>query len=279
MSSLIHRVHRDPPFSVLEPASPVESSRPPTSFLGAMPLDHLAASHGGGHDRRVLPFRRRLRGRSILATLSVIALVVFAARDGRADIYQYIDSDGVLHFTNQAPNGGPWKLYAKSKDGTAKKGGAYAPRPFGGGGVDRYSRYDDVIREAAGYYQLPEAFVRSIIKVESDYDPTALSVAGAQGLMQLMPETGNHMMVSDPWDPRENVFGGCRYLRVLANMFNGDLDLTIAAYNAGEGAVIRAGGIPNIPETQDYVVKVKAFYRRYRVLEPVEASVGGASEP
>lgn len=196
-------------------------------------------------------------------------------RDARADIYQYEDKDGVLHFTNQPPpkNTG-WKLYAKSKEGPALNKG-WTPRPFGGGGIDRYTRYDDLVREAAGYYQLPEAFVRAVIKVESDYDPTALSVAGAQGLMQLMPETAAHMLVTDTWDPRENVFGGCRYLRVLANMFNGDLDLTIAAYNAGEGAVIRAGGIPNIAETQDYVVKVKSWYRRYRTMDPLEASVGG----
>ena len=172
----------------------------------------------------------------------------------------------------------PWKLYAKSKDGRASSS-SYQPHPFGGGGIERYTRYDELIREAAGYYQLPEAFVRAIIKVESDYDQTAHSVAGAQGLMQLMPETAGHLLVTDAWDPRENVFGGCRYLRILANTFNGDLDLTIAAYNAGEGSVIRAGGIPDIAETQDYVVKVKAFYRRYRALDPVEASVGGSGEP
>ncbi len=218
------------------------------------------------------------RGLYVFVGATAGLLVALGAADARADIYQYIDADGVLHFTNQAPGkGGQWKLYAKSKDGAAKKPEGW-PRPFGGGGIERYTRFDDIIREAAGYYQLPEAFVRAIIKVESDFDPTALSVAGAQGLMQLMPETGSHMLVTDPWDPRENIFGGCRYLRVLANMFNGDLDLTIAAYNAGEGSVIRAGGIPNIAETQDYVVKVKAFYRRYRALDPVEASVG-SGEP
>ncbi len=210
----------------------------------------------------------------------IAALAVVAPRDAEADIYSYVDKDGILHFTNvpSKNKADPWKLYARSKDGAKTASTSWAPRPFGGGGVERYTRYDDIIREAAGYYQLPEAFVRAIIKVESDFDPTALSVAGAEGLMQLMPPTAARMLVTDSWDPRENVFGGCRYLRVLANMFNGDLDLTIAAYNAGEGAVSRSGGIPNIAETQDYVVKVKSWYRRYRAgSDPLEASVGPAS--
>jgi len=227
----------------------------------------------------------RARSPRILALVSTVAglagLVAFAPNAG-ADIYSYVDENGVLHFTNQASSKSksePWKLYAKSKD--QKSGGiGFPPRAFGGGGVDRYTRYDELIREAAAYYQLPEAFVRAVMKVESDYDPTALSIAGAQGLMQLMPETASRMLVTDSWDPRENIYGGCRLLRVLANNFNGDLDLTIAAYNAGEGAVIRAGGIPNIAETQDYVVKVKSWYRRYRsVHDPLEASLGYPTSP
>lgn len=209
-----------------------------------------------------------------LALLPAVLLGVAAVapRDATADIFVKTLPDGTLSFTDQKTGGG--KLMMKTKSG-GKTAAQYSPRPFGGGGPDRYTRYDDIIRDAAGYYQLPEAFVRAIIKVESDFDPTALSVAGAQGLTQLMPETGARMLVTDPWDPRENIFGGCRYLRVLANTFNGDLDLTIAAYNAGEGAVIRSGGIPNIAETQDYVVKVKSWYRRYRAsTDPMEASVG-----
>ncbi len=210
--------------------------------------------------------------RLLRLALVPIALCAVAPRDAAANIYMKQNPDGSLSFTDDQKSGG--KLYAKSKS-ESKTAAQYSPRPFGGGGPDRYTRYDDVIRDAAGYYQLPEAFIRAIIKVESDFDPTAVSVAGAQGLTQLMPETGARMLVTDPWDPRENIFGGCRYLRVLANTFNGDLDLTIAAYNAGEGAVIRSGGIPNIAETQDYVIKVKSWYRRYRAsTDPMEASVG-----
>ena len=243
-------------------------------------MKSLAVPTFASHHGRVTQHRRRLA--PWLGIAGSLLWTTASAPDARADIYQYADADGVLHFTNQAPSKGtPWKLYAKAKDGGALAKGrppGWTPHPFGGG-VDRYARYDDLIHEAASYYQLPEAFVRAIVKVESDYDPTALSVAGAQGLMQLMPETAGHMLVADAWDPRENVFGGCRYLRVLANMFNGDLDLTIAAYNAGEGAVIRAGGIPSIAETQDYVVKVKGWYRRYRTMDPIEASVGDVGGP
>ena len=79
-----------------------------------------------------------------------------------------------------------------------------------------------------------------------------------------MPETAERMMVTDIFDPRQNIFGGVRYLRVLANLFNGDIELTVAGYNAGEGAVMRYGGIPPYPETQDYVKRVLANYRSYR---------------
>jgi soluble lytic murein transglycosylase-like protein len=129
---------------------------------------------------------------------------------------------------------------------------------------ERYTRYDSFIREAATLYQIPEPLVRAVIRVESDFDPRAVSPANARGLMQMIPETAERMLVTDVFDPRQNIFGGVRYLRVLANTFNGDLALTVAAYNAGEGAVIRYGGIPPYPETQDYVTKVVGYYRQYR---------------
>jgi soluble lytic murein transglycosylase-like protein len=133
-----------------------------------------------------------------------------------------------------------------------------------GSAADRAARYETHIREAATLYQIPEALVRAVIKVESNFDPRAVSHANARGLMQLIPPTAERMMVTDIFDPRQNIFGGVRYLRVLANLFNGNLELTIAAYNAGENAVIRHGGIPPYPETQDYVVKVLTHYRKYR---------------
>jgi soluble lytic murein transglycosylase-like protein len=140
--------------------------------------------------------------------------------------------------------------------------------------VARFSRYDEHIRQASALYQIPEQLVRAVIKVESDYDPRAVSVSGARGLMQLMPDTADRLQVRNIDDPRENIFGGVRLLRVLANEFNGDLELTIAAYNAGDGAVIRAGGIPPFDETRSYVLGVTKYYRRYRTtVDVIEASL------
>jgi len=204
----------------------------------------------------------------------MIALCVSAlvGGDARADIYKYTDADGVVHFTNIKPKGGQGSLYIKGNDSRRSVAGMAVPPSDHD--VARFSRYDEPIRQAATLYQIPEQLVRAVIKVESDYDPRAVSVAGARGLMQLMPDTADRLQVRDIDDPRENIFGGVRFLRILANSFNGDLELTLAAYNAGEGEVMRAGGIPWIPETRDYVVKVTRFYRRYRTIpDVIEASV------
>ena len=201
------------------------------------------------------------------AGAAVAALFVGALVPGQAeaDIYSYVDKEGVVHFSTNTKGDGRYALYVKStskeRKGSNYKGPVFAPSDRD---PDRFTRYDTWIKQAATLYQIPEELVRAIVKVESDYDPRAISHAGAQGLMQLMPETGLRMQVRDPFDPRENIFGGTRYLRVLANLFNGDLDLTIAAYNAGEGAVTRANGIPAFPETQDYVIRVRAYYASYR---------------
>jgi len=173
----------------------------------------------------------------------------------QADIYQSVGPDGVLEFTNKKTPGA--KLYQK----TSSKPQVFLPADTS---PERYTRYDTWIREAATLYQIPEALIRAVIRVESDFDPRAVSPANARGLMQMIPATAERMLVTDVFDPRQNIFGGVRYLRVLANNFNGDLALTVAAYNAGEGAVMRHGGIPPYPETQDYVVKVIGYYRQYR---------------
>ncbi|MCX7808505.1 MAG: lytic transglycosylase domain-containing protein, partial [Deltaproteobacteria bacterium] len=127
----------------------------------------------------------------------------------------------------------------------------------------RRAQYEPIIREAANFYHLPPALLHAVIEVESGYHPEAVSPAGAMGLMQLMPSTAERMGVLDPFDPRQNIFGGARYLRVLANTFNGDLVLTLAAYHAGEAAVVRFGGVPPFPDTQRYVERVLELYRQY----------------
>ncbi|MBL9023266.1 MAG: lytic transglycosylase domain-containing protein [Myxococcales bacterium] len=203
--------------------------------------------------------------RALVGVVIALGAGALTAGDAEADIYQYTDPDGVVHFTNSPKGDDRFKLYVKSTSKRTKgarfSGTAVPPSDRS---PERFTRYDKWIRQAATLYQLPEELVRAVIKVESDYDPRAVSGAGAQGLMQLMPETATRMQVRDPFDPRENIFGGVRYLRVLANLFNGDLDLTVAAYNAGEGAVARYGGVPPYPETQDYVVRVRTYYSAYR---------------
>ena len=211
---------------------------------------------------------RALRAASVLALLSIPAAA-------SADIYKWTDADGTIHFDNKRPTDPRYKVYREAVE-TPKShaAGGAVPVPAQDHDPARFTRYDDWIRDAAGLYQIPEQLVRAIIRCESDYDPRAVSVAGARGLMQLMPETAERMQVHDIDDPRENIYGGVRLLRILANEFNGDLELTVAAYNAGDGAVIRFGGIPPFTQTRDYVVSVTKFYRRYRSInDPVEASI------
>jgi soluble lytic murein transglycosylase-like protein len=190
----------------------------------------------------------------VLASLAGLVATILPAQS-KADIYQSVGPDGVVSFTNSKSAGA--KLYQK----TQARPQVFLPADTS---PERYTRYDNWIREAATLYQIPEALIRAVIRVESDFDPRAVSPANARGLMQMIPETAERMLVTDVFDPRQNIFGGVRYLRVLANTFNGDLALTVAAYNAGEGAVIRHGGIPPYPETQDYVVRVIGHYRQYR---------------
>jgi soluble lytic murein transglycosylase-like protein len=213
-------------------------------------------------------------GRPLQAAAILIALAVPAVAE--ADIYSYTGADGTIHFTNTPGGDKRYRLYIKGNGWEGKSAAApgVIPVPPSDHDVGRYSRYDDWIREAATLYQIPDPLVRAIIRCESDYDPRAVSVSGARGLMQLMPETATLMQVRDIGDPRDNIFGGVRLLRILANEFNGDLELTVAAYNAGDGAVIRFGGIPPFAQTRDYVVNVTRFYRRYRsVGDVIEASV------
>jgi len=201
---------------------------------------------------------RARRGAALLGLGVAVALSLGAA-PARADIYKYVDKDGVIHFSNVSKRG---KLVAKAKPR------AKAVSPSGSTSTATPADYDNFIREAASLYQIPEALVRAVIRVESNFDARAISHANAQGLMQLIPATAERMLVTDPFDARQNVLGGTRYLRVLANLFNGNLQLTLAAYNAGEGAVIRYRGIPPYEETQAYVTRVLEFYNLYRSQPP-----------
>ncbi len=165
----------------------------------------------------------------------------------RADIYRYVDADGVVHFTD-TPTHGHYKFYRKTSP--AK--------------TSQVRSYKDLIKHYAGLYRLDEALVKAVIKVESDYQPHIISSKGAQGLMQLIPETARDMNVTNPFDPAENIEGGSKYLRLMLDRFNGNLDLALAAYNAGPTTVQRYGGIPPYTETVNYVERVKHYLDYYR---------------
>ncbi len=183
-----------------------------------------------------------------------------AARAG--ELYSYVDADGVINITN-VPTDTRFKRVR-----TNEVAGLYRPRsggPPGVPGAKRRAAYQAHVKGAAEKYQLPEALILAVMAVESNFNPQALSDKGAMGLMQLMPATAKDLYVADAWDPAQNIEGGARYLRLLANQYSGDLVKTLAAYNAGPDAVRRAGeAVPDYPETREYVRKVVALYQAFK---------------
>ncbi|HEX5065968.1 MAG TPA: transglycosylase SLT domain-containing protein [Myxococcota bacterium] len=182
--------------------------------------------------------------------LGLASLGVSAA--SRADaIYSYTDDKGVTHFTNR-PLGDQRFQKVRFRD---ERRVWQAPS---------YREYDALIDETARSYRLPPALVKAVIAAESAFDPEAVSRKGAQGLMQLMPETAADLGVDDPLEPASNVRGGAGYLRAMIDRY-GDLSRALAAYNAGPSAVDRYGGVPPYRETRDYVDRVLTYYRSYHV--------------
>ena len=182
-----------------------------------------------------------------------------------ADIYRYVDENGMVHFTN-VPNDSRFKLFiATSKEPdpvTSAFANRYRPYPS----ADRKKFHLHVV-EAARAYQLDPALIHAVISAESGYNPLARSPKGATGLMQLMPATARRYGVDNPLDPKQNIYGGAAYLRDLLTLFGNDLKLAIAAYNAGEGAVMEYGHhIPPFRETTQYVPKVLSYYKKYKTL-------------
>jgi len=193
-----------------------------------------------------------------------VALGLGATGPALADIYSYKDEKGVVHFTNIKGLDPRYKLIRKEDGAPINPASTYTARVFMPSQAD-IEKYSHIIQAAARAYGVDVSLVHAVISAESGYDPYAVSRTGAMGLMQLMPETARRYGVQNMMDPTENIHGGVRYLADLLQLFKGRLDLVIAAYNAGENAVIRAGHrVPNYAETRHYVPKVLGFYKNFQ---------------
>jgi soluble lytic murein transglycosylase-like protein len=179
-----------------------------------------------------------------------------------AEIYSYVDKDGVMHFTN-TPTSNKYssRKYRYIGNEFANIRLLRMPKPFT---RINCNQYDDIIRKACKQHGIKYELVKAIIHAESSFNPNAVSPAGACGLMQLMPENIEKFNVNDPFDPHENIMAGTKFFRQLLDRYDSDLKLTLAAYNAGPGAVDQYRGIPPYPETQDYVSRVLHYYSNYK---------------
>jgi len=171
----------------------------------------------------------------------------------RADIYVFKDNSGVRHFTN-VPASPKYRLYLKS---TPNK---YFESSFGEKNSVDPDRYDKLILKASILHDVDFSLLKSIIKVESNFDCNAVSQKGAKGLMQIMPENFSFLNIRNPFDPEENIMGGALYFKQMLEKFN-KIELALAAYNAGPNLVDKYNGIPPISETKGYVKKVMSHYK------------------
>ena len=212
--------------------------------------------------------------RATCAALALAAALAapLCARAGA--VYSYVDADGVVRVFDESS-----EEYARLKHRKPRSNGRIVSTPrvhrieigervTPAQAVVRWNRsgkdYDPHVRTAAVKYDLPAALIKAVMAAESAFNPRAVSRRGAQGLMQLMPETARQLSVGDVFDPAQNIDGGARYLRLLWTQYDGDLFRTLSAYNAGPEAVRRAAGkVPRIAETQDYVKRVLALYQAY----------------
>jgi len=167
-----------------------------------------------------------------------------------ADIYMYIDIEGVLHFTN-TPTSSKYKIYIKEKSRRSSN-------------IHSTDKYDRLIEEASKRHGVLFPLIKAVIKAESDFDPRAVSKAGALGLMQIMPKNVNALKISDPFNPLENIMGGTRYFKQLIDKYEGKLQLALAAYNAGPSMVDYYNGIPPIKETENYVKRVMKYFYLFK---------------
>ena len=195
--------------------------------------------------------------------LFFLLVSAISAGIAHADIYRYVDADGTVHYTN-VPHDSRYRVYLKEKKKPDPVAETLASEIRHYDAKER-ARYAKHILDAARINKLEPALIHAVISAESGYNPFARSRKGAAGLMQLMPATAKRYGVTNRLDPAQNIRGGSRYLRDLVRMFNNDLHLAVAAYNAGENAVVKHGNrIPPYSETMTYVPRVMSYYRKYR---------------
>lgn len=188
----------------------------------------------------------------------IVFMLIFCA-SAEADIYKYVDDEGVVHFTD-APIGKhnqkilKERLKQKTSDFHYEKSANVQKIKIS------YTAYTEIVEKKAKEHSLDPALVNAVIKTESNWNKHAISRKGAVGLMQLMPSTAEMLKVKNLFDAEANIDGGTRYLKYLIERFNGNLTLALAAYNAGPNKVDQYGGIPPISETKKYVKKVLGLY-------------------
>ena len=214
--------------------------------LGKRPSVALAAPLG----LAVAPLG--LAGTAVILGGTALILGLAGTAEARGPLYRFIDENGVIHFSN-APPDDRYRAISLAPTGLRLRERPELPQD---------SRFDPIIRSAALAAGLEPALVKAVIAAESNFDPRAVSRKGAQGLMQLMPQTARKLGVSDAFVPLQNVHGGTRYLRAMLDRY-GDVSRALAAYNAGPKAVDRYRGIPPYRETRDYVARVLTYYRGY----------------
>lgn len=201
----------------------------------------------------MLPVKELFRN-NLIGIISLLALLLFMNPfSSHADIYKYVDKNGTIHLTNVTTNPQVnYVLVYREK------------RILFNMKANDVAKYDQIINRTAEKYNVDPALVKAVIKTESNFNHRAVSPKGARGLMQLMPSTAYALQVPDSFHPDNNVEGGVKYLRYLIALFKNDLSLALAAYNAGENAVIKHRGIPPYRETQNYVQRVLSQYHQYR---------------
>lgn len=186
-----------------------------------------------------------------LLLTTILALAIVA--DVSADIFKYVDPDGRVYYTDEPKKGFDYRLIIRTRPRTYARDVKFM--------AGNRLKYNDMIAKAAAKHQMDPKLLHAVIQAESAYNANAVSSAGAVGLMQLMPDTARRYGVIDRRDAEQNIDGGTRYLKDLLGMFNSNLKLAVAGYNAGEGAVMKYNNtVPPYPETQNYVQQVLTLY-------------------